>query len=90
MDLLQWKGKASDSCCSILKILICLWCVLLKRVLINFVLSVFVSSDEWINLLLFFVFVIRMLKGINQVFGTKLIAIQVSNYSFIALVNGLM
>ena len=28
--LLRSKGKASDSCCSILKILICLWCSILS------------------------------------------------------------
>ena len=35
------------------------------------------------NLLLFFAFSMRMMKGINQVFGTKFNAIQVSNYSLV-------
>ncbi|KAF3576353.1 hypothetical protein DY000_02029286 [Brassica cretica] len=39
-------------------------------------LPVSLLEDGWMNLLLFFAFAIRMMKGINQVLGTKFNAIK--------------
>ncbi|WZZ52730.1 hypothetical protein YC2023_052837 [Brassica napus] len=49
------------------------WCLSSKDGWINFELFV---ANGWMNLLLFFAFSMRMMKGINQVFGTKFNAIQ--------------